>query len=325
VRRAPCLNKQITFYQRTTSHIRGLRNSANILLKYQRSYRNYFGVLKHVLQKKYPVQAILSDGREVMLSSFEATYNLARLQNQQKVAYDIINDAVSLSDPEGLNSLKLEGGLHNGEIVNIFVHDIYRDFPAKGKTIIDVGANIADSCIYFCLRGAKRVIGIEPLFKNYELAERNVNLNNFENKITLVLAGCSATSGSTKISVGEEKGIGGQIRGSSNQGNAIPLLTLEQILQQYKVGPGEGALKMDCEGCEYDVILSSSNDLLRSFSNILIEYHFGYKEIKAKLERSNFDISLVNISGRRGGPTAIPDPSRLGRWYHMGYIHAKRK
>jgi FkbM family methyltransferase len=317
------LNKQITSYQKATSHVRGLQNSSKILLKYRRAYRNYFSVLKHVLQKKYPVQAILRDGREVMLSSFEATYNLARLQNQRKVAYDIVNDAVLVSGLTSSNSLKLEGGLDNGEIVNIFVHDIYRDFPAEGKVVIDVGANIADSCIYFCLRGAQRVIGIEPLFKNYELAERNINLNNFEKKITLVLAGCSATSGSARV--GEEKGVGRQIKGDANQGSAIPMFTLEQILRQYNVVRGEGVLKLDCEGCEYDVILSSPNDLLRSFSNILIEYHFGYKGIKEKLEKSNFAISLVNISGRRGGPTAIPDPSNLGRWYHMGYIHAKRK
>jgi FkbM family methyltransferase len=310
-----------------TSHIRGLRNSADILLKYRKAYQNYLSVLWRIIQKKYPAKAILRDGRETMLNSFEVTYNLARLQNHWKVAYDITNDTVFIPDSRLTNSksLKLEGGLHNGEIVNIFVHDIYRNFPARGKIVIDVGANIADSCIYFVLHGAKRVIGIEPLFKNYELAKRNIKLNNFANRITLILAGCSARPGSANITVDEEKGVGWQISSGPNHGITIPMLTLKQILQQNNVSNEETALKMDCEGCEYDVILSSSDNVLRSFTNILIEYHYGYRGIKEKLEKCNFDISLINISGKPGGPTAVPNPSNLGRWYHMGYIHAKRK
>ena len=215
--------------------------------------------------------------------------------------------------------------MHNGEIVNIFVRDIYRNFPARGKIVIDVGANIADSCIYFVLHGAKRVIGIEPLFKNYELAKRNIKLNNFANRITLILAGCSARPGSAKVMVSGAEGIGQQISRGLNNRIAVPLLTLEEILQQNNVSNEETALKMDCEGCEYDVILSTPNKVLRSFTNILIEYHYGYRGIKEKLEKCNFDISLINISGKQGGPTAVPNPSKLGKWYHMGYIHAKRK
>jgi FkbM family methyltransferase len=188
-----------------------------------------------------------------------------------------------------------------------------------------VGANIADSSIYFVLHGAKRVIGIEPLLKNYGLAERNIKLNNFANRITLILAGCSARSGSADVMISGAEGIGQQISRGLNNRMAVPLLTLEEILQQNNISREETALKMDCEGCEYDVILSSPDDVLKSFSNILIEYHYGYKEIKEKLEKSNFDISLINISGKQGGPTAVPNPLRLGRWYYMGYIHAKQK
>lgn len=65
--------------------------------------------------------------------------------------------------------------------------------------MLDVGANIADSCIYFASRGAEKVIGVEPLLKNYEIAKENIKLNNYSNIITLVLAGCSAKEGSINI------------------------------------------------------------------------------------------------------------------------------
>jgi FkbM family methyltransferase len=307
--------------------VRGLLNSVKILLKYRKAYRNYLSVIKHILQKKYPVEAILRDGQKITLTNFELSYNLVRLQDQQNVAFDIEKDTVLISDPTDLNSksLKLKGGLRNGETVNIFVQDVYHNFPIKGKIVIDVGANIADSCIYFVSHGAKRIVGIEPLIENYELAEQNVKLNNFSNRISIVLAGCGARPGYVNIDVDKRNGIGWQLGSGSNRGNTIPLLTLEQILQQSNVGEDEAALKLDCEGCEYDVVLSSSDNVLRRFSNILIEYHYGYNDIREKLEKSNFDVSLVNIAGNPGGPTAVPNPKNLCKWYYMGYIHAKRR
>jgi FkbM family methyltransferase len=322
-----CRGKHIRSYQKVSSHVRGLLNSVKILLKYRKAYRNYLSVIKHIIQKRYPAEAILRDGQKITLTDFELSYNLVRLQDQQKVAFDIENDTVQISDPTDLNSksLKLKGGLRNGETVNIFVQDVYHNFPIKGKIVIDVGANIADSCIYFVSHGAKRIVGVEPLIENYELAEQNVKLNNFSNRISIVLAGCGARPGYVNIDVNKRNGIGWQLGGSSNRGNTIPLLTLEQILQQSNVGEDEAALKLDCEGCEYDVVLSSPDNVLRRFSNILIEYHYGYNDIREKLEKSNFDVSLVNIAGNPGGPTAVPNPKNLRKWYYMGYIHAKRK
>jgi FkbM family methyltransferase len=320
-------SKRIPSYQKASSHVRGLLNSAKILLKYRKAYRNYRGVLKHIIKKEYPTEAILRNGKNIELGNFELSYNIARLYDQQKVAYDLDSDTVLVSDPIDVNSrlLKLKGGLRNGEVFNIFVENVYRNFPIEGKTVIDIGANIADSCIYFVSHGAKRIIGIEPLVENYELAEQNVKLNNFSDKITILLAGCSARSGGINTSIDERTGKGWQTISGSNRVRSIPLLTLDEILQMSDLGQGEIALKMDCEGCEYDVIFSSTNNVLRRFSNILIEYHYGYKDIKDKLENCSFDISLINISGRPGGPTAIPDPSKLGTWYYMGYIHANRK
>ena len=322
-----CGSRHIRSYQKVSSHIRGLLNSAKILLKYRKAYRNYLSVIKHIIQKRYPSEAILRDGRKITLTSFELSYNLVRLQDQQKVALDIVHDTVLIPNPTDPNSksLKLKGGLRNGETFNIFVQDVYHSFPIEGKIVIDVGANIADSCIYFVSQGAKRIVGIEPLIENYELAKRNIILNNFSNRIFILLAGCGASSGYVSVDVDKRNGIGWQLGSSLNRGNTIPLLTLEQILQQSNVGEDEVALKLDCEGCEYDVVLSSSDNVLRRFSNILIEYHYGYNDIREKLEKSNFDVSLINIAGNPGGPTAVLDPKNLRKWHYMGYIHAKRK
>jgi hypothetical protein len=71
------------------------------------------------------------------------------------------------------------------------------------------------------------------------------------------------------------------------------MLTLEDILKQNNLQNGEpNILKMDCEGCEYESILSATRDTIRSFSYIQIEYHGGYKDLKYKLEENGFTVTV---------------------------------
>ena len=72
---------------------------------------------------------------------------------------------------------------------------------------------------------------------------------------------------------------------------------------------------MDCEGCEYESILSASRDVIRSFSHIQIEYHYGYKDLKYKLEENGF---IVSVTKPRLVPNVI-DGSRL----YIGDIYAR--
>jgi predicted RNA methylase len=50
--------------------------------------------------------------------------------------------------------------------------DFYRFLRVEGKIVIDIGVNIADSSIYFALKGADKVIAIEPFPRNYETAKK---------------------------------------------------------------------------------------------------------------------------------------------------------
>jgi methyltransferase FkbM-like protein len=67
-------------------------------------------------------------------------------------------------------------------------------------------------------------------------------------------------------------------------------------LNQYALASDDPViLKMDCEGCEYEVILSADEHTLQKFDLVMIEYHYGYgyKNLKQKLERSGFKVRLL--------------------------------
>jgi FkbM family methyltransferase len=323
-------NKHIAIPGKLSSHVRGLINLIKIFQQYRRTYLNYWSILLHIAQKRYPMKATLRNGNHAVLTSFFQSYNLAQLHGQNEFEYDILNDTVSILDVSAVanskSDLKFYGGLSNGEVVNIFIDNVYNILPVEGKVVFDVGANIADSAIYFALRAARRVIGVEPFPKNIEIAKKNIEINDLSNKVTVLLAGCGADLGFSNIDLGRETGIESQI-GDKNLrlGTTVPLVTLQQLLNEYKIRQEKTVLKIDCEGCEYDVILSATDDILTRFSDIIIEYHYGPDDLKERLEKCGFEVSLINLSGKPGGATTVPDTEKIGHWYYMGYIYAKQK
>jgi FkbM family methyltransferase len=244
--------------------------------------------------------------------------SVALLQGHNDVEYDVASDTVIIPllpyNSDRKIKVKLHGGISNGDIVNIFLqNNIYQSLPVKGKVVIDVGTNIGDSPIYFALSGADKIIGLEPYPQNYEIARKNVELNNLSDKITVLLAGCSSKIGYTSVDPVYTSGDS-RVMDNFKNGVRIPLLTLGNILKEYNLWHTRSILKMDCEGCEYETILSSTDDILQKFSHIQIEYHYGYKNLKERLENSGFNVSvtkpMIDLSYK---------PKRI-----IGYIYADR-
>jgi len=157
--------------------------------------------------------------------------------------------------------------------------------------VIDIGANIGDTPIYFALHNAKKVIALEPFLKNYEFAKTNIAINNLAEKIIILLAGCSAKNGFITINPNYQSNHESKLV-EFQDGKQIPLFTIEDLFNQYNI-PHGSILKMDCEGCENDIINSASKEILQRFSHIQIEYHSGYKTLKEKLEKCGFSVSIT--------------------------------
>ena len=184
--------------------------------------------------------------------------------------------------------------------------------------MIDIGANIGDTAIYFILMGAKKVIGLEPSQEIFKHAEKNLKLNNLSSQINLFLAGCSNSKTSIELDYAEQ--ISKNIENSkiiSNDIKKIPTLSLEDIITDYT--NDKLILKIDCEGCEYDNILNTSDHILKKFDQIQIEYHSGYSNLKKKLEKCGFKVS-------------VSKPTGTGYFYplsalkiHVGYLYAENQ
>ncbi len=232
---------------------------------YRKRYKNYLSLISCVLRSDYPIKAINRYGK------------ISQFDDYQEVYYDLTElDVDPACDVAYINDLKFHGGKTNGDIVNIFKKNEYSFLPVNGKEVVDIGANIGDSSIYFANRGAKYVIAIEPNKTSYDCAAQNIAINGYSAKIKLIMAACGPND--TILSSEQD----------------VEFLTLKTLIQKYCSCPE--ILKIDCEGCEYDFILNASGNDLSRFSHIQIEYHFGYQNLKTKLEACGFEVICTRPS-----------------------------
>lgn len=143
------------------------------------------------------------------------------------------------------------------------------------------------------------------------MAKKDIEINNFSNKISLYLARCAAKAKVITVVPNYKSDISSSLI-ESKDGIKVPLRTIEDILNENSIlSQGQAILKIDCEGREYEIILSAREIILKRFSDIHIEYHYGYKDLKEKLEECGFSVSVAG-------------PSRNFRRQYIGHIYAKQ-
>ncbi|MCL5004782.1 MAG: FkbM family methyltransferase [Patescibacteria group bacterium] len=202
-------------------------------------------------------------------------------------------------------------------ILEIFGGDPYRDFlktiNLKNKQVVDIGAAFGDTAIYFLLEGAKRVYAFEALQSYFRLAKENLRINGFSNFCDLSLSVVGGTPGSIVIdpNFGDMFGTGLE---SFITGEKVPMITLAQIVEQFNIK--DGFLKLDVEGYEYEILLNTSAEILQCFSDMIIEYHYGFERLKNHLVAVGFSVSHT-----RPHKSAGKDAKDM----LVGYVLAKRK
>jgi FkbM family methyltransferase len=158
-------------------------------------------------------------------------------------------------------------------LIEIFVEGEY-DVPEvlsglRGRDVIDVGANVGDSTLYFILNGARKVIAVEPLPNVAKCAEENVRLSSATDKVKVINAALS----DELVSVPCDYDLLSSRYFSTLKGSGtckVPGVTLSDLINMVE---DPYLLKMDCEGCEVEAILGPERERLRTFEHIILETH----------------------------------------------------
>lgn len=251
---------------------------------------------------KLPLAAI----REFLL--YAEKNKLAKLYIDNYEKYIIINsEKIPLNEIWGIGAYvrgwKYENGLwvYNDVKFKHMIFTVYETFNDQdyyvpgvdGREVVDIGAGVGDTAIYFAKLGASKVIAVEPLPVLVKEIEENLKINGLEERVVVINAALGSSKG--KIRVPKDYNIYYSFAYKPNGEGEIEIdkITLSDIL---RMTSDPYCLKMDCEGCEYDVIMNDYENL-KKFEKLVFEFHFPSK-INQVLARLNNDFECTVKKGK---------------------------
>ena len=171
------------------------------------------------------------------------------------------------------------GTVDRAMIPEIWMRDVYTPAPLRIRetdTVVDIGANVGVFSVYAGVRATKgRVIAFEPIPQSFALLQANIRGNHLDH-VECVNKAIAAASGERRLTVTPIPTRSSLYGGPPNQpvAESIPIrtLSLASILDTYGLSRID-FLKMDCEGAEYEILLSASQDVMDRISSISMEYH----------------------------------------------------
>lgn len=155
-------------------------------------------------------------------------------------------------------------------------YNFFHPKPEEVKWIIDAGANVGLSAIFFSLKFPNaRIISIEPNKANFEMLLKNtVNYKNVE----CLNAALWYKEEHLDISNKDEKSASFMVEpGEDKSGDLIKGVTLNQLMEDYKIDI-LSLVKIDIEGAEKEVFQYNTSPWLSKSECVIVELHDWLKE-----------------------------------------------
>ena len=147
---------------------------------------------------------------------------------------------------------RLKEGFDFGHVLEIFESNTYLQ-NVQGFVVIDIGASTGDSSIYFAMKGAKEIYGVEPMKESFDIATYNINVNNLGAKIHLINAALYDKAGKTELTVSSQNPNANSINLTEtvkkygmnfDSKRTVETISLKNIVYQFSLKK-IGLLKMD--------------------------------------------------------------------------------
>jgi len=245
------------------------------MLSYKHARRRLAGMINEQLMPRFGVKVVRSRPQSVRYRRLGERDGLSQLRvsafgQSRDVALRsgtsdwMTFDQIFIDEDYDLRPLARYGELHG----------MYESMVREGKTplIVDLGANVGFSALYFSLVWPKaQVVAVEPDPENFDLLQRNV-----ASVATINALWGAAASSSGTVSIKDPKADKNAIRTTSAPtgiGIDVAAVTMPQLLAE-QAGPAAVPfiVKIDIEGGEGE-LFAGNLDWVDAFPLIIIELH----------------------------------------------------
>jgi FkbM family methyltransferase len=212
---------------------------------------------------------------------------------QTPVASKLIASYLDLGNPSFPLDIPLRGGgvvrvFGPGEVKvfwQIFIHGCYRLWP-ECRNIVDAGANIGVFSVWTARRLPQcRILALEPFPDTFARLQHNLQANGLGSRVEAAQLALAAHSGERAMpgaAQSQRRSLVPEDEPNAAGDVKVRSVTLAELLERYQLKQID-LLKMDIEGSEWEVLLSTPASVLRSIRRMQFEYHevharFGYSK-----------------------------------------------
>jgi FkbM family methyltransferase len=221
--------------------------------------------------------------------------------NRKNYVFRNVNGKIYMDIEDHIFHIPFPHGIY--ELLEVYRDQSYRHIKASG-TVVDVGAFIGDTAIYFASQGAKRVVAFEPVRQLYQYAIDNVKLNHLDNTVEVHNCGAGTKKGEAKFfynpnhpgsSSLHDRGAPracAHYRGFESVIQNVVVASLADVIRD--IGNVE-LLKLDCEGAEYQLLPHlHETGIISRVQNVILEIHGSKQPMLGILKRDGYKIVHVD-------------------------------
>ena len=163
-------------------------------------------------------------------------------------------------------------------IAEVFEDKVYGNVEtldrAADPVIIDIGANIGSFAFYALQKEPRaKIYAFEPERNNFKALRDSIALNKFSQVVPINKA-VAASDGTRTLLINDKES--GKNSFFHNKGwqfkEEVSCTTLDRIFSDYAIDHCS-LLKVDCEGAEYEIFESASDETLAHIDSIILEWH----------------------------------------------------
>ena len=261
------------------------------------------------------------------LKTLSRPFDLLTAQRETPDTHKVLASYLGISRPAFPVDISLRGGgvirvFTRGELKvfwSIFVDECYRLW-ADSRTIVDAGANIGVFSVWAARKLPRAtIIAIEPHPETFARLRHNIHANQLESRVQVTQMALSAQTVDREMPAAGEsqrRALFPQDQSGTGEIVRVPSITLEELMDRHQLSTID-LLKMDIEGSEWEVLLSTPASVLQRIRRMQFEYHevnarFGYSKagLFKHLTNAGFVITQCREDKHRTGIAVAEQPER---------------